>query len=172
MPIIHHHNVEIRERLTAERSSKYTERIVNNLRDQSSRLESSISTAHNSLSETQRQMSEVGQLGIVLISSFQLAFDSFGLRDAVSWYSRCELTQQSHFQSIAIFYCIPLQAELALRAEEALEKSLKVEIDAMAKDADRLDGLVARAQAAIDKRQNVIELRQQQLADLGGLCRQ
>ena len=58
-----------------------------------------------------------------------------------------------------------------MRAEEALEKSLKVEIDAMAKDADRLDGLVARAQAAIDKRQNVIELRQQQLADLGGLFR-
>ena len=69
-------------------------------------------------------------------------------------------------------YFIPFQAELALRAEEALEKSLKVEIDAMAKDADRLDGLVARAQAAIDKRQNVIELRQQQLADLGGSFRQ
>ena len=61
---------------------------------------------------------------------------------------------------------------MALRAEEALEKSLKVEIDAMAKDADRLDGLVARAQAAIDKRQNVIELRQQQLADLGESFRQ
>ena len=61
---------------------------------------------------------------------------------------------------------------MALRAEEALEKSLKVEIDAMAKDADRLDGLVARAQAAIDKRQNVIELRQQQLADLGDSFRQ
>ena len=57
-------------------------------------------------------------------------------------------------------------------AEEALERSLKIEIDAMAKDADRLDGLVARAQAAIDKRQNVIELRQQQLADLGGSFRQ
>ena len=80
--------------------------------------------------------------------------------------------QPSHFQSIYISYYIHFQAELALRAEEALEKSLKVEIDAMAKDADRLDGLVARAQAAIDKRQNVIELRQQQLADLGGSFRQ
>ena len=52
-------------------------------------------------------------------------------------------------------------------AEEALERSLKIEIDAMAKDAERLEGLVARAQAAVDKRQNVIELRQQQLAELG-----
>ena len=68
---------------------------------------------------------------------------------------------------VRYIYFIPFEAELALRAEEALEKSLKVEIDAMAKDADRLEGLVARAQAAIDKRQNVIELRQQQLADLG-----
>ena len=88
-----------------------------------------------------------------------------------------ELTKNSlpnllHSSFWDVVYFIPFQAELALRAEEALEKSLKVEIDAMAKDADRLDGLVARAQAAIDKRQNVIELRQQQLADLGGSFRQ
>ena len=47
------------ERLTAERSSKYAERIIDNLRDQSSKLETSISTAHNSVSETHLQMSEV-----------------------------------------------------------------------------------------------------------------
>ena len=55
-----------------------------------------------------------------------------------------------------------------MRAEEALERSLKVEIDGMAKDAERLNDLVARAQAAVDKRQNMIEIRQQQLAELGG----
>lgn len=66
-----------------------------------------------------------------------------------------------------VVHYVHFQVGLTLRAEEALEKSLKIEIDAMAKDAERLEGLVSRAQAAVDKRQNVIELRQQQLAELG-----
>ena len=70
--------------------------------------------------------------------------------------------------SLHTLYFIHFQVGLALMAEEALERSLKIEIDAMAKDAERLEGLVARAQAAVDKRQNVIEQRQQQLAELGG----
>jgi hypothetical protein len=54
-----------------------------------------------------------------------------------------------------------------LRAEQAFQKSLIKEIETSAKETGKLINLVARAQAAVDKKQNVIELRQKEKAEIG-----
>ncbi len=55
----------------------------------------------------------------------------------------------------------------ALKAEQAFENSLRQEITSLSKESERLRELVARTQAMVDKRQNVIELRQREQKELG-----
>lgn len=104
-----------REQLTAEKSSKYTDKIIQGLRDTSAKLEAKMTEAQNSLSATMLDIAQKSSL------------------------------MQKHREQ---------------------EKVLRTQTEGLHRDLDKMEQALVRTQALIDKKQNLIDLRQREKTEI------